>query len=462
MPASALSASLTVRRIAIYWGLGAACVILLTYALLVIEHAVALHAGTVELSTSLLAPLTSEAFMFGPWRTHILPWYQAIPWRMAMHMAMGGLSLGLGLLQFVPTFRRHHPAWHRAAGAIVWVATAISMGGALGFLVHVPLTAGSSGPAFQIALWAESLVMLFMLYQAIIAAIARDFRSHMVWMAMVFSGLATAPMERVDWVVLHQLWPSMDLDTLNLGITPWLVPQTALAMALWLAYVGDRDLPARPSQKGRPIPLWLVWFLCGAAALVALHEGVLVVQGWDVFDAWRPKEVRPPAVAGLWAIAAVAALLRVPLGYQRAFDGQRPGIDLVVAALLAALGALILALAIDPVSREAFSERMFWLCDAVVLVMLLAQAYQGRVDTAGRNSWGVILCAALLLPLLMTALVPIGLAGGASFVQARLASMIVSLAGLLYFGVVLAYGARVRLWASVPSRSALPSGQSAR
>jgi hypothetical protein len=122
--------------------------------------------------------------------------------------------------------------------------------GALGFLVHVPMKQGSSGVVFHLGPWALTLLLLA---QAVLAAWSRDFRSHMVWMALVFAALATAPMLRLDWVLLPHLWPQANHEMVNLASGLVVFLQALLVMALWLSLLGDRDLLAarRRCRRGR-------------------------------------------------------------------------------------------------------------------------------------------------------------------------------------------------------------------
>jgi uncharacterized membrane protein len=87
---------------------------------------------------------------------------------MSVHMVLGSVALGLGALQFVPQARRSAPRLHRAAGLLVYVAT-----------------------AFHLGMWSLASWTLMLLWHAVAAARHRDFRSHMVWMALVYAGLCT-------------------------------------------------------------------------------------------------------------------------------------------------------------------------------------------------------------------------------------------------------------------------------
>ena len=437
-----------------------AVIVTVFYGVLAVEHGFALLANTVELGSSVLAWATTDELIFGEQGMRRLePLYEAVPWRMAAHVSFGGLALLLGLLQFVPRPRRRHPRWHRASGMLVWLATLAAMLGALGFLSHASLHEAVSGAGFQLVLWGNALVTLFMLYQAVANAFARDFRSHMVWMAMVFASLTTAPMLRVDWVLLSYAWPDLPWDTLNLAGATFVLVLTVLAMGLWLTFIGDRDLPGR--HAGNAWPYWLTWMLCAAAAGVVLHEAVLAPNGIDAWGALRPPEDRLPPVASLWAAGTIVAMLMLPANWSRVMHGQRPQARFSAAVVITAAGAVLMATAIMPASMESVACRAFWAGYALLLAVLLALARWQPLSSLNRNTWGVLLCTCLWFPAGLPGLVLIGIAAGASFAEANIAGLVIGIATPLYFGCAYAHGAKFRLLATLgpkPSLKVAPDG----
>jgi hypothetical protein len=442
-PGRAIVLSAVLLAVAVTLGFGA----------LAVEHAFALLNGSVEASSHLLARATTDALIFGEQgmrRVH--PLYLDVPWRMAAHFFFGGAALLLGALQFVPRWRRRYPRLHRASGLLIWLATLLTMLGALGFLFRASLHEGVSGAGFQIVLWANAITTLVLLYQAVASALSRDFRSHMVWMAMVFASLATAPMLRIDWVLLSYVWTDALWDALNLAGVTFVLAQTVLAMGLWLNFVGDRDLPAKAA--GSAWPCLLTWLLCAASAGVVLHEAVLAPNGIDAWGALRPAEDRLPPEAALWAAGMIAALLLLPANWARALHGQRLQAGFSVAVLLAAAGAAVMAVAMSPVSMEAAAGRAFWGGYALLLLVLLAFARWLPLTSQNRNAWGVLLGSCLWFPLLVPGLELIGLVAGATFAEAQVAAFIVGYAGPLYFGCAYAHGARLRLWSTTRRQKA--------
>ncbi len=420
-----------------------AVIVTFLYGVLAVEHGFALLAGTVELGSIVLAWLTTDELIFGEQGMRRLePLYEAVPWPMAAHVSFGGLALLLGLLQFVPRLRRSHPRWHRASGVLVWLATLGAMLGALGFLSRASLDEAVSGAGFQLVLWGNALVTLFMLYQAVANAFARDFRSHMVWMAMVFASLATAPMLRVDWVLLSHVWPDLTWDTLNLAGATFVLALTVLAMGLWLTFIGDRDLPGRHATSAWPA--WLTRSLCAASAAVVLHDALLAPNGIDAWGMLRSPEDRLPPAAAVWAAGMIVALLMLPANWSRVMHGQRPQARFSASVVIAAAGAVLIARAIAPVSMEAISCRAFWNGYALLLLVLLVLARWQPLSSLNRNTWGVLLCTCLWFPAGLPGLVLIGTAAGATFAEANIAALIIGIATPLYFGCAHAHGARLR------------------
>ncbi len=425
-----------------------AIVIAFGFGALAVEHAFALLKGTVDISAYVLAWVTTDALIFGEHgMRHVQPLYLDAPWRMAAHLFFGGAALLLGTMQFVPGWRRRYPRLHRANGLLVCLATLLSMVGALGFLIRASLHEGSSGAGFQLVLWANAITTLFLLYQAVASIRAHDFRSHMVWMAMVFASLATAPMLRIDWVLLSHVWTEALWDTLNLAAVTIVLSQTVLPMGLWLNFVGDRDLPAKPA--GSAWPAWLTWLLCLATAAVVLHEAVLAPHGTDLWGTLHGPEDRLPPVAAAWGVGMSACLLLLPANWGRVLHGQRPQAAFSAVVLLAAAAAAAMAVAIAPASMEAAAFRAFWGGYALLLLVLLAFSRWLPLGSQDRNAWGVVLCACLWFPLFLPGLTLAGLAANATFAEAYVAALIIGLAGPLYFGSAYGFGARFRRWGSL-------------
>jgi hypothetical protein len=439
---AAIVPSTTARPLAGWLWIAAAAL----FGALAIEQALALLAGRPDLKTRLLAWATSDDFVFGKASlSYEVAWYQRAPVRMALHMGLGGVALGLGSLQFVPALRARFPRWHRAAGLAVWIATTASMVFAIAFLVFVPAARGASGVAFHAGLWSLALVTLLMLAQAVLAAWSRDFRSHMIWMALVYAGLLTAPVLRVDWVALAWLRPDVGHEWNNLATGVLVLPQTLLLMALWLDWIGDTNLRGRPAPTSA-WPAWVVLAVCALSALAVVQEAFLGGTAADPFAAARGPLDRLPAARWLWGAASLAALALAPAAWRDGLAGRRPGRPFTIAAAGVAAGALLMGLAAEQSSIGRLATASFFVAYAVLLALALLLAWVRGPNSVGRNAWLLMALGALWLPSQIDGLLWACLRiPGGSFSEAYAAALAIGIGGVLTVGVATGYGARFRL-----------------
>jgi len=428
-------------------------VVAVLFSLLAIDHALALAGGRVELQARLIAWLTSDTFVFGEGNLREMEvWYRDALGRMSLHMVLGGIALGLGILQFVPSLRRRKPRLHRKLGLIIWLATLASMVGAISFLATFPMHEDASGAAFHLGLWALALLTLLLLAQAVLAAWSRDFRSHMVWMSTVMAALATAPMLRLDWVVFSHLWGGHQLAVVSLATGTFVLLQTLLLMTIWLTWIGDRDLPARPTPVST-FPMWLVRLLAVLSALGAVQEGLLAPLGHDLFASSRDaRELLPPG-ASLWAIASVVAMISLPTAWRDALTGAVPSRLISFSSAAVALGALAIGVDHDRGSMERFSIAAFWVAYGMALLFALGLAHLVPPNSAGRNAWSHLLLASLWLPSQLNGLLLVGVAVGADFSEAMTAALFNGFGGIAVVGIATGFGARFRFWPSPGWRS---------
>lgn len=419
----------------------------IVFGLLAIEHAVALNTGRMDLQTQLQAWLTSEAFMFGEGsvRNYIQPYYESASWRMGLHMAFGGTAVALGCLQFVPSLRRRNPRWHRINGSIVWTAAMLSMVGSIGFLLFVPMSKGASGPVFHMALWALTGLELLLLVQAGLAVLARDFRSHMIWMALAFAGLGTAPLLRVNWVVFAHLAEGRGHEMLNLATGTFVLLQTLLIMAAWLTWVGDKDLGSPRPANTSAWPRWVVVLLCVLSAVVAVREAVLAPMGMgDIFRAWRQPADQLPVARWVWCAGTVVAMVALPSAWRWALEGQRFSGPMTVSTVLVALGAVGNGLGFDDGSLARFGTSYFWVGYGVFVLIALALSFWVAPNSCGRNAWAFVVMAALWLPSQLDALLALGLFVGLTFSESMAQALVNGVGGIVAMGIATAYGARFR------------------
>lgn len=450
--------SRALRRVLILLALLAAL-----FAITAVEHAFALHRGATPWINQLLAASVGADFVHGERATTR---YMAVHYVKALssvgpHMVLGGVALGLGLLQFVPALRRRHRRLHRAIGAVVALAVLASMVGAIGFLAYVPMRQGASGPAFHLGLWALAGLTLVLLVQAGLAAWARDFRAHMVWMALVFAALATAPMLRVDWLLFG--WASQRTqEAVNMATGTLVLVQTVLLMTLWLHFVGDRDLPSRPAPASA-WPTWLTGLLTALSLLGVLHHGALAALGIDAHAAWRQAADRPALPAVLpWLLGAAATLLLLPRAWGAALRGARPGGVLSAALALAAGGAIVHGLLHDSSSLTRYAAQVFWIGYGLALACALAMARLAPLPSSGRNLWSLLALAFAWLPSQIDGGLLLGRMLGLGFDEAMAAALVNGGGGLLVIGVAMGLAVPFRVRAARPAAVASAASEATR
>ncbi|MEL6345254.1 MAG: DUF2306 domain-containing protein [Myxococcota bacterium] len=426
----------------------ATLIVTVLFAMLAMEHAAVLFTDRLELESHLHAWLTSSEYIFGEGSIrYAYASYHAGPVKMALHMALGGSAMLLGVTQFVPRLRRRYPKLHRGVGVFVWVATLLSMIGAMIHLTVTPMADVASGPAFWLALWLLAALTLFVLGQAIASVRARDFRSHMIWMAMVFACLGTAPGLRIDWVVFYWLLPH-NHEWINLGTTGFVLLQTIFVMTVWLHWTGDADLPVKRRIMGAPeltTPLAerVVVGLSAMTAVVAVHEGVLVGMGLDLLQAWRaPIDVLPMIAAG-YALAVAATMTRMPAMWRSAVQGAGPTWSTGGLVGLIALCAIMAGLYADQSTLATFSVAAVWIGYGGYVLCNLGMAALQTTSRAGRNGWWTTTLATLWAPALWPFVLLPGIGLGATFSEANYAALLAVAAVLAMGGVAVGYGARL-------------------
>jgi len=426
----------------------ATLLITIFFSMLAVEHATVLFSDRLEIESHLHAWLTSEAYIFGDGSIrYAYDNYHAGPVKMALHMALGGSALILGVSQFIPRLRRRYPKLHRGAGLFVWIATLLSMTGAMIHLTVTPMETVASGPAFWLALWLLALLTVFVLVQAIAAVRAKDFRSHMIWMAMVFACLGTAPGLRVDWVLFYWLLPYSH-EWINLGTTGFVLLQTVFVMTVWLHWVGDADLPLKRGAGTSTSPLSalgekVVLGLSGAAALIALHEGILVGMGMDLFQMWRTPIDVLPWTAAIYAVLLLVAMAQMPSMWRAAMQGAQPTWKTGGLVSLVAVASIVTGLMADRSTLATFSVAMVWMGYGVYVLCNLGMAVLSGAHRTGRNGWWTTSLALLWAPAFWPFLLLPGIGLGASFAEANYATLLAVPAVLAMAGISVGFGARL-------------------
>lgn len=444
MPTSHLHRPLRSR-----WLWAVLALIAAVFVALALEYPLALNAGRPPWTAHLMAAVVSNDFAFGPHSTlsYMTASYRQSLASLGSHMVLGALALGFGLVQLVPSWRRRWPMLHRVSGSIVILATLASMVGAIRFLLGLKGMQGSSGPVFHLGLWALAILTLFLLSQALLALWARDYRSHMVWMSLVFAALATAPALRMGWWLLGR-WSGWDQETVNLACGTLVLLQTVVVMSAWLLFVGDGDLPARPVPTLGLRSHWLLLGLAGASAVVALHEGVLAPLRCDLLGKWRAASEHLPATAWLWALATAALWPQLPAAWQRAWRGESATLLTTLLGLALAAGSLLIGLTMPADNLAAHGVMVFWVGQGLLLALLVLGARILPLTRAGQDAATLAWLSWAWLPAVMPGWLLLALALGFTGSEAMAVALVNGIGGLMVVGVVVGFGARARLWAT--------------
>ncbi len=372
------------------------CIAALTcaaFALMAVEFTAAVRADRPGWWAAIQAALTSREYTLGSGSPALMyAHYRRLIDAMTVHTALGGMAMGLAVLQFVPALRRRHPRLHRAAGVLVILAVFVSMLGALVYLARTPLATIYASPAFGLGLWALSLASLGYLALAVLAVRARDFRSHMGFMALMMSTLLTAPVLRFEWALFGVLTP-LDMSAVNQGVTTFLGLATILVMSLWMHQIGHADLPGRP--RAAVLPPLLTHWLARTACVVIAHEGLLAPAGIDLLGFWRAAHERLPAVAALWALPALALAWRAPRDIAAAIAGERPTRLARALALLSAAGALAIAFRHSRHDVDAVGLVFYWGALALLTSGLVAA---GGLSARRDEPWTLFWLYSALIP----------------------------------------------------------------
>lgn len=313
------------------------------FGLLVISYPISMARGQWPLSSLLMAKLTSVDFFMVNEQTvrKVTLNYTRGFGGISMHTMLGGFGLATCTLQLFPELRRRWPRLHRGIGFVAIACTALSMIGALWFLAGTPAADNISGHAFAAALWMLAISTLLALGMAVSSIRRRKIRAHMGWMALMTACLMTAPLLRIEDVVLAHLLP-LNMVQANAALSTMLMPQAVLLMAWWMQQMGRQDLSLLPAQPSLSPSMLrgMVWL--GVATVV--HEGLLAPWGMDVLAHWRGDSERLPVMAAPWALATAALLPRLNVDLCEVLHGAPARVESLVLMAMAGFGALLVTL----------------------------------------------------------------------------------------------------------------------
>ena len=414
------------------------------FGLMTLETAFSIWRHVPSLSLSLMSALISHDFTWGGDADYlalkdILAQYYAHSGRMVLHTAMGALVVSLGISQFIPPLRRRYPALHRRCGAALASCMVLSTTGAMVHLASVGKEGIFSGPTFFAFLWGLAIIAMFLLAQAALAILSRDFRGHMAWMAACFAAYLTAPLLRIDWMIFASLQP-LTLQRVNAGCGTLVMVQALFVMAFWLQWVGDADLPARQALAPSRWPRGLLRLLALVTAAAALNEGLLAPLGLGLLP-W-PSDM--PLAAIPWALAtALAAWWSVD-----AWDSWTMGLPadprFLMILLASGAAALGMGLQLPQANVDEFTRAFFWEGLGTLQLLAAVLAWASRPNSLGRNAWGILSLFLLWTPALMAVISPILLHLGLRPSEALDAAGTLAVGATATAGLMTGMGARLR------------------
>jgi len=234
----------------------------------------------------LIATLRTSEYAYGPdslMETEI--YYYSMPESrrkiLSTHMMLGVVILVTGFLQFWPTFRRRNRRLHRYIGATYILAAIISMTLSCLHLLY-------SGPAntydnfvFYIGLWIMLSGVVFSVSMAMWALYKKNYAYHLGWQALGFGFFMTAPLQRIDWIVLSMFAGERSFNEMNILVNAILFVQAVL-IAYVLFYI-NRSASPRTSNldlnteknSGFLVSRYLAYFLAAGLSFLSVYQFVL-------------------------------------------------------------------------------------------------------------------------------------------------------------------------------------------
>jgi hypothetical protein len=229
-----------IRLPALLWGVVA--VISIAYAPLAFEALWSYFSPhPLNLGLHLLGDATGPKFAYGPGSgaVHEAATYPHSRWWLLIHTTCASVALTLATFQFSGRLRAWRPALHRTVGKVTMVLTLVSMVGAIGYLWRTPPRQVFSGVPFSWALWGIAFGMIGITVWSFLAIRRGDVRTHQRLNYLGYALLMTAPVLRIEWVVLHGLLPGADHATVNLVSSLSLAP-IVMTGAIIATRISDR------------------------------------------------------------------------------------------------------------------------------------------------------------------------------------------------------------------------------
>jgi uncharacterized membrane protein len=192
---------------------------------------------TANWSDKVMAVLVSPEFAYGEGSAHgtkeMAALYRNIA-TMKPHMQAGSVAVVVGLAQFSPTLQFKYPVVHRSLGRLYGLCMAIVIGSSASFLFETAprkeiLSGEAFGQTLSMLTTAVPATMLFAL-QAIWKG---DISSHREFMTLNYSMMLSAPLLRVVWILLAQVWDETK-TVINLFSTLYAGPLLIIGPIIYL------------------------------------------------------------------------------------------------------------------------------------------------------------------------------------------------------------------------------------
>ena len=112
--------------------------------------------------------------------------FDAVPVALLLHIVGSAVYALVGVLQFVPGFRRRHRAWHRRAGRALSVAAALVAGSGLWMTLTYAAQPGT-GDVLHVVRLVVGSAMIGSLVLGLTAIRRRDVAAHRAWMIRTYA-----------------------------------------------------------------------------------------------------------------------------------------------------------------------------------------------------------------------------------------------------------------------------------
>lgn len=261
---------------------------------------------------------------------------------MWFHSISGSLALVCGTVQFSSKLRARVPRLHRIMGRIYVASALIVALLGLSYLLQTPDREVFAGQAFAEALYLAGLGTITATVFAFVAIRRRNVVAHRELMTLSYAMIWTAPMLRIYWALVAQVWhTTKEMLTISGGVV-----EGAILFTGAIVYI--RGLPGNERRTSSPLASRRLLALAVIVSLVAIGAAVPAVRAtdWAETPAWFD-----PGWTPLVAVLVVPYLVQTAFFAQRAWAASRRGDEaahvawrtylLAAAASPAASGAVV-------------------------------------------------------------------------------------------------------------------------